>query len=328
MKQIYNFPILGNITVNIDNVPLSNFVRRQMKNYFISESNVTVDSTYIEYTSSKNSEKLKNFMNKYYRLGRNISVTDSGIDLDTYSYIINGDTIIIRKRHEKPAWYKALKKIYYISFGNTKDKQYASLHSMYYEYILFPLLSLFALSDGYYCLHGSLLEINNKYVIISGLDGVGKSSVSSYIESNNKGRLLSDNIVLFNGQYAVPFNCTMRLSKDIVTSYEILYTSKDFMEVLPPCVIFDKCAVDKIFALSIARDNFHVNTINYNLSQLVLFLNNAPEINRANKIVSVLAHINSLTEGSYESNTINKFYDLSVPLGKIEEATEVLLNEC
>ena len=328
MKQIYNFPILGNITVNIDNVPLSNFVKRQMKNYFMSESNTASGSTYIKYASRINSEKLKRFMNKYDRLGRQISVTDSGIDLDTYSYIINDDTIIIRKKNEKPAWYKALKKIYYITFGNTEDKQYASLHSMYYEYILFPLLSLFALSDGYYCLHGSLLDINNRYMIISGLDGVGKSSISNYIELSGKGRLLADNIVLFNGKYAVPLNCAMRLPKDITLSHEILYTSKEFMEVLPPSVIFEKCMVDKIFTLSVSRDDFHINTVDYSLSQLILFLNNAPEINRANKTVSVLAYINSLTDDSYENSIVNKFYDLAIPLGKIEEAMEVLLNEC
>lgn len=328
MKQIYNFPILGNITINIDNISLGRFTKRQLKNYFVNEKSSPSDSTYIEYTNRDVSERLKKFADKYYQLGRKISVTYSSLEINEYSYTVKDNTISVKRNYKKPIWYKSLKKLYYISFGNTENKKYASLHSRYYEDILFPLLSLFALSGGYYCLHGSLLEINHKYIIISGLDGVGKSSVSNYIELNGKGRLLSDNIVLFNGQYAVPLNCAMRLPAGTNTSCEVLYTSKEFVEVFPPCVIFDKCIIDRVFNLSVSKDNFHIHPIDNSLSQLVLFLNNAPEINKANEIVSVLAYIHSLADSSGVDNNINKFYDWSIPLGKIEEAVEVLLNEC
>lgn len=328
MKQLYHFPILGKVIINIPDLSLSNFTKRQLKNYFIRENNANSNSTFIEYVNCKNAKRLEEFIDKYSHLGRWISVSDSALHIDQYSYSINDDTVRIEKNMKTPLFHKTMKKIYYISLGNTAQKRHASLHSMYYESILFPLLSLLALSGGYYLLHGSLLEIKNKYIILCGLDGVGKSSACNIIERNGKGKLLSDNIVLFNGKYAVPFNCAMRLPKSAVTSYEILYTTDEFMEVLPPSVLYDKCIVDKIFTLSVSKNNFHMNTIKCNLTNLALYLNNASEINKGNRLATVLSYINTLVDNTLETNMIDEFYDVSIPFGEIEKATEVLINEC
>lgn len=328
MTQKYYFPVIGEIIFNTNDTLLALFTKRQLKNYFLSEDKALINKTSIEYRSDTAIEKLENFISSHNMLARNIQVSANQLIVEQYVYKINDNKIIVEQC--KPISFKRtlLKNIYYLTIGNTKRKKYASLHNKYYEKVLFPILSLYALKEGYYCFHASLIEINNKYIIISGLDGVGKSSISNKIDLMNKGRLLADNIVLFDGISAIPLNCVMRLAACESTKYEVLYQTKDFLEVLPANLAYEKCYIDKIFNLSVAKEKVSIKKIECELSYLTLFLNNAPEICRANKLLSVLTYINLVTNAKSETYTIHNFYNLSVPYGKIEEAMEVLINEC
>lgn len=328
MQQKYSFPVIGEITLNTNDASLALFAKRQLKNYFLSEKKTITNTTSIECISDTEIKKMKSFIASHDMLGRNIVVSENQIIVEQYFFKLDGNKLIIEQCKSTSFVHTLLKNIYYLTIGNTKRKKYASLHSKYYEKVLFPILSLYALKEGYYCLHASLVEINNKHIIISGLDGVGKSSISNKLDFMNKGHLLADNIVLFNGIFAIPLNCVMRLAKYEDTKYEILYQAKDFAEVLPAHLVYEKCCIDKIFNLSVAKEKFSLNKINCEMSYLTLFLNNAPEIARANKLLSVLAYINLESGYKFSKQNLSNFYSLSIPRGKIEEAVEVLINEC
>ena len=62
--------------------------------------------------------------------------------------------------------------------------------------IYFPICWFLEREQGLHMLHASCVELRNGAVILPGLSGVGKSTVSMYLLSKMAGRLLSDNLVL------------------------------------------------------------------------------------------------------------------------------------
>lgn len=72
--------------------------------------------------------------------------------------------------------------------------------------IYFPVCWFLERERGLHLLHASCVELRNGAALLPGLSGVGKSTVSMYLLAKMGGRLLSDNLVLYDTQkvYACP----------------------------------------------------------------------------------------------------------------------------
>lgn len=332
MVYYYKFPIVGDLSIYITDKALAEFTKRQLGNYFVKEEkNLIKRNSPIEiiYQNEECSNSLNDYIEIVKSLSRKCYCTDGKAVIEDFIYETKGNAvhIYLKPQRKIKKLRSILKKIYYLTFGNSREKKYRSIHSEYYRYVFFPICSLYTIMGGFYCIHGSLLEINSHNIIISGLDGVGKSSIGNLLESKGYGRILSDNCVLYNGEYAVPMNCTMRLCYSETIEYPIIYRAKEFVEVLPTTVLTTPCKVEKIFNISVGKE-LKVSKLNerYN-TEFVLYLCGASEINRANKFLSPFLYIYMQNERKINERKMD-LIDVKIPYGEIEEGVKVIIDEC
>ncbi len=318
-----NLPIIGVVDLEIYDQDISNFTKRQLENYVVSESFRTdkQDTSVVIKSNFKT-----DFFNKNNVFGRQYKVSEKKFNLNGFVYEYHDGTITITMKRidtNKPNLYKQLKTIIkHIIKPPVKQNSYAHCHWNFYCQVLFPIFSLYTITDGYFLIHASLINYNNKNILVTGLDGVGKSSIANYFEDIG-GKILSDNFVLYNGKSAIPFNMAIRLEPNQETNMKILYADHNLKEALPLTVQYREVEVNNIFILSIGEELVLSKSSN-NICSTVLFTNIAPEIGAANNFIAPFLY------NSINKNTENKdiIKCITIPKGKLKQAMEILTNEC
>ncbi len=308
----FNLPVLGNIEIAITTDELAEFTKRQLFAYYqnMEKLNHQSDKNCLIIKSDLILTKAKDYFSKNKILGRAYHIKNNELHFANLRYVYSNDSLLIETtfKEAKNKWYKKRKKL-----------NYAQCHIRFYHQILYPIFSLYTLLNGYYLVHGSLINFEGKNIIISGLDGVGKSSLSNILVKNNA-KLYSDNFVLFNGKNAIPLNLAMRLDPKQDTNMQVLYKDEDLQEVLSEYRINKALTVDKFIVLYVS-EQLKLQKCNSNLIPWVLYSNNAPEICAANAVIT-----------PFLINKINKYNEmvtkyLSVPMGRLDDAMELLKND-
>ena len=200
---------------------------------------------------------------------------------------------------------------------------YAEYHSMFYDKILFPIFVLYAITSSCFLLHGSLLRLDKKIILVCGLDGVGKSTITSELQRKGA-KVLSDNFVLFNGKDVIPLNLAIRLEVVQETDMKVIYQDDNLKEVVEIYREYNALKIDNIYLLGIS-ENFFSGYKKMNLLNLILYLNNAPEISSANTFIGPFLWNAEMSK--VEVDICKNITILQIPLGKLNEGVEVIWND-
>lgn len=317
-KLELNFPLLGHVILLIKDKKLGDFSKRQLKNYVIKEEFIKEEISNVEINlSGKKKENMKIINQKYSRnikVENNILTQNFKNHFKTYEFSTGKYKII-----EKSTLKNTLKKI--------KKNRYSSLHSRFYEYVLFPIFDLYALFEGLYLMHGSSLKVFEKNIMIIGLDGVGKTSLTNLLEEES-GEIYSDNFILTNGVQVIPFNLPLRLANNekIKNNAEILYQNKNFREVYYEQKQEEKIGIDKIFLIFIGSNNI-IEKIEIGIEDLLLISEGASEINGANNSLLSMFFVNKLMFKNNRKNQIElkvDMYKLGIKKGELKKGVELI----
>jgi tRNA uridine 5-carbamoylmethylation protein Kti12 len=312
-----NFPLIGEMKIDVNDNNLFVFAKRQLKNYLVDES---VNNNKSKYIVNIKCKKLSKYKFDDTILGREIQFIDNKLNFIKssrvqklkYYYDFPNSSININLTKKLLFFVKSL-----------LSSSYSINHSLFYETILYPIFSLYTMVDNYSLVHGSLLKVDNKHIVLAGLDGVGKSSLSNELVKMEH-NLLSDNFVLFNGSKFIGLNMPIRLDLENDTKENIIFKDDNLKEVLYKDIENDPVDVDKIFFLSISKElaikKMNNNIVNQNWN---LINNGASEILGANVFNIPFLYINAIDE-HVEDNILNS-YIFSIPKGKIKEATKELI---
>jgi len=326
---VFDFPLIGICRINFEKKEQFEYVKRQFLNYYVSYK-VTSDKMHgiqscLSFDNKEVVRKFQLYSRKNLGLSRNVYWKNECLLIGNYNYSIKNGSVKIYVMKSKTK--KALLKYLYHNITNrSEEKRYAFQGGEFYQCALFPLISVYSACFGMFCVHGSLIHLNNgENIIISGLDGVGKSTLADMICSNESHLLLGDNIILFNGSDALNFNIAMRLENDTPTKLDVIYFNKKIKEVLPKTISYGMCHIDKIYNL--LRDYKNTDITEYTDSltpyEWIMFMESAPEIGQANKILSFWLMMHALV---FKHNEIEvQIASLSVPNGKLSLAKELIL---
>jgi dephospho-CoA kinase len=312
-----NIPLLENVEISIRDISLAEFTIRQFKNYIVdinkSEKTINCDSV-IVCNKKFIIDKFNSFVINKRILGRKIKINNSILFADHTRYSIKYNNLIIEGKN--------VTKLYKKWYGLLRNK-YAYYHSLFYQLVLFPIFSIYCLYGGYYLLHGSLVSLNGKNILLLGLDGVGKSSLADRLQEKG-GKILADNSILYNGKSVVPLNIAMRLGPIQKSYLKEIYKDRDLKEVLPNAVIYTEVIPDTYVMLSIA-DEFKKIKHKTKEDILPLILNNAPEIGQANAFIAPFLY-ERLKENKIDAREQEMLF-LEIPIGQLDKGVEVILYE-
>lgn len=325
-----DLPLIGKVEVNLKSYDLFVFTKRQFENYIcgnvqIKKRNMKIPAL-LEFYDSKVRESFQSYADKNLGFSRNLNWKDNALVDGSYEFKLEtGLSILCREPYTLK---EKVKKISRTFLYHTEEAKYAILGGEFYSKVLFPILSVYAGTYGMYCIHGSFIHLRSgANIIISGLDGVGKSSMADMICSNSENELLADNIVLFDGNSALNLNLAMRLEQGTITNQKILYENKFIKEVLPTVKKYNKCKVNKIFLLLREAKESDVIILKKNVSYLYwqFFMNKAPEIGQANVMLAHWLYEYNLLHESL--NNEMPITSIAIPNGMLEKGRKVILNE-
>ncbi len=323
----FEFPLLGRCILYFPSDSLATFISRQLKNYVIETTDVFCDDCEMEIFNSEIFELLKKFIKNNLYYSRSFKVDKSVILLDNIEYKCTGKSLKIKYKHSNSIDHKIKWIIKSIMCINS-IMEYRNNSGIFYARYLFPLLSIYAAYYGYYCIHGSLIRLKNKNIVLTGLDGVGKSTMANML-SSEEGEILSDNIVLFNGITALNFNLAMRIDLDTETKYQTIFKLNKFKEVLPDVTTFGEVVVDSFYNLIRDRNNRipYLKEASFSPTSWALYLNTAPEIGQANKLMAPWSYV--WASGMRDDKAPQlQICNLFIPENGIQEAKEIIINEC
>jgi hypothetical protein len=312
-----NLPLIGNVEISRGDISLAEFTIRQFRNYIvdINTSGKTINvAAAIECNKKTVIDKFNSFTINNRILARKIKIDDGTLFVDNTKYSVKHNNLIIESRNIS----KLYKKIYRL----LKNK-YAYYHSLFYQLVLFPIFSIYCLHDGYYLLHGSLLSLNERYILLLGLDGVGKSSLADKLQEKDA-KILADNSILYNGKSVVPLNMAMRLGPMQKSGLKEIYKDKDLKEVLPDTVLYTEIIPDTYVMLSIAEEFKNIKQ-KTRKDILPLILNNAPEIGQANSFITPFLY-ERLKSNEIDINEQEMMF-LEIPMGQLDKGVEAILHE-
>ncbi len=311
------FPLIGNISIDIKSSDLYEFSKRQLKNYIIS----TCSTSNLQSFISLNVSSINNINFEDVIFGREIKFKDNKLNIRKksriqtldYKYEFN-DNVSLNIDLKK-------KSLYYLK--NILSSKYSINHILFYQTILYPIFSLYAMQDSYSLVHGSLVKINDKYIVLTGLDGVGKSSLSHELLLMGH-KILADNFVMSNGKNFVGLNMPIRLDSENNTKNNIIYEDNNLKEVLFDFKEYNAVLVEHVYFLFMSK-KLDIQELDKNIvSQNWQLINNgAGEIREANLFNLPFLYQNCLTKSLDIGN--HKNYAFSIPEGKIKEAVEELI---
>jgi len=312
-KIILNLPILGNTIIEIRDENLYHFFKRQFANYIINVEKSEIKSFINIFLN------LENLFIRNCQLSRNIKFQDNSFKFVktaktqklTFVYDTTNSTKISIEFEKKLLYY----------LKNMMKTKYSMNHILFYQTILYPVFSLYSMMDNYFSVHGSLLKVNDKYIVLTGLDGVGKSSLTTELALLGH-KVLADNFLLFNGHTFVGLNMPLRLDLDNPISENIIYKDDNLKEVLFEDIEQNTVEANKVFFMVIG-DELSIKKIDTNTAMLnwTLINNGAGEILDANLFCLPFSYQNILSpKNSIDENL--EFFMLSIPKGKIKDGVK------
>ena len=327
---LFVFPLLGECNISFNDDLIADFTKRQLMNYFYNSDNTQKINTSRHIILEFADHDILTVFSQYATSGivAGSNYIWNGNKLITPNYIYEITSTCLRIQYKNTSNISLLKTYFKKLLAWNEEKQYSYLSMLFYSMVLYPILSVYAAKYGLYAIHGSLLYKEGKGIILSGLDGVGKSTLSKILSDNNDYKLLADNIVLFDSVKALNFNLTMRLDEKEPCNWPVLYSNKNLKEVLPPTKDHDLCNVNTIILLTMKTNNNEISykTRTLSLSDWVLFLEGAPEIRGANDVLSYWLMMHSLHNEKTCINSTVLFW-ANIPKGKLIESKEKIINE-
>jgi len=318
VRLICHFPILGNISIDIQDNNLGVFTKRQLTNYIVSETTIDTKGCFV----SIEIENKENIAFDDIIFGREIKFKNNNLNISKNSRIDNINYKYFFDKNIRIDIVFKKKLAYYLK--DILNSEYSQIHMLFYKTILYPIFSLYALVDNYYLVHGSLLRLEDKNIVLTGLDGVGKSSLSNELVLNGA-KILADNFVLFNGKDFIGLNMPIRLDLKNETTKNIIFKDDNLKEVLYNDKENNQIKVDKIYFLNISN-NLKIEQIDSDIVKLNWnFINNgASEIMGANSFCLPFLYQNMINN-KQKIDTSIEYFNFSIPKGKIKEATKELM---
>jgi len=312
------FPIIGNISIDIKDENLALFTKRQLSNYIVSKKDVNTGSYFVSIELENNKKVAFDDI----VFGRDIKFKENSLNISKNSRI---DNINYKYSFEKNIRIDIIfkkKLAYYLK--DLINSKYSQIHMLFYKTILYPIFSLYSLVDNYYLVHGSLLRLKDKNIVLTGLDGVGKSSLSNELVLNGA-KILADNFVLFNGKDFIGLNMPIRLDLENETTENIIFKDDNLKEVLYKDIENNHIKVDMVYFLNISN-NLKIEQMDSDIAKLNWnFINNgASEIIGANSFCLPFLYQNMINKKQKIDNGI-EYLNFSIPKGKIKEATKELM---
>lgn len=322
----FAFPVVGKCVMNVPDGQVGEFILRQFKNYLIKTRDTSRKG--IKSIEVFNEDIVKQFKNlceySSFMLSRDFRIENDFILANGYKIYLNKDRIII---------YKVDDGGYLEDIKNTCRKikkilpkyKYNYCSGIYTQYYLNALFFVYAAYKNFMCVHGSCVSYKGRNFLITGLDGVGKSSMA-LLFSDIEGEILADNMVLYKEGQAINMNLAMRVDPQYKTKYEELYLSSDFKEVLPNVCDRDIINIDSIFCLLKTNGN-HVEKREFlgDETDWIMYLNGAQEVNNANKVMMPWIFLNSLREQKEPSGEKKRIVVLCIPSGSLLDAREEII---
>jgi hypothetical protein len=317
---IIRLPLIGELEITVSDRKLMEMAQDQLKPYIIEKRNKPSElaGIYASEISLRNSEILKKLktLEESFVFSRDIRYTPvNGLKVDrkhTFSSFsqktfIRDGHVTVSSAKNQPAPVRIIK----TWLGNG-----GFIHQLFYELVLFPIFNLYSLFDHYYVMHGTLAEIAGNAVIITGLDGVGKSSLAeSLVKSGIE--VYADNFVLYNGNTAL--GLTMPIRRDGTAETGDL-GSGDMATAKPVRAIMFVAIADRLSLAEIhgGSAQIYMNLINAG----------AAEINDANRHAIPFHLLNMFQDRIAESGSVPRYYLLNIPKGQIQAGKEMLIREC
>jgi hypothetical protein len=297
MRIVYNFSVIGIVEIIVRSRKLSNFTLKSIKSDLIYQDLefkskdiiVITISESLFYNKSSIDYLLTN--NPFSKFSMNIEHKNSKIILT------------VKKLTKK----KAIK-MFYSTFNRS------ILHSVFYEFILYPIFYLFTILDGYYLLHGSVFEYNDKLQFLIGFEGTGKSTLANKLSDSSTG-LYCDNFVLFNGSKL----CTLLVQTDTHSLYresELTYKKSRIIDLNTTNFKVNFLYVsDRIKDAVITGGNI----------DLLILSNKGSEISGANYAISDAFLINKLFyQNKNNSELVKTINFIGIPYGKLDMVKSML----
>lgn len=326
-------PEIGSVTIRISNYSLMDFAKRQLKNY-LAESGPVIDSEVgvaMVIENPKLAEHLAMSLKDDRKLSREITIDKGILSIVRNScgavfiekIFVMGSTVFLRFLDRPRRGLGA--------FRLKMRNNYAWLHQSFYDLILFPLFAIYAFTNGYSLVHGALLRLQNKTLILAGLEGVGKSSLTFELLARGHA-MLSDNFTLFNGQTAMGINMPLRFAPEDVTSLPVVYKNSSLKECFSESQRHGSVNVDEVMLLSTSATLVcEESSLDQANLLLTLISNAAAEINAANRHCAVFHFLRALidspiTDVRHQGNTNQpRYHNLQIPLGRLAEGAEVII---
>lgn len=311
-----DFPKIGKVYIYIKDKNLYEFTLRQFKNYILNtgKSDDLKDFMVIQTYNMKNiffDEKI---------LGRELKIEKNKIKFvkknktQKMEYVYKFDKkITINVNFKKNILYFIKKLI---------KSNYSMSHILFYQSVLYPVFSLYAVMDNYFLVHGSLLKVDESYIVLTGLDGVGKSSLSNELVKKGA-EILADNFLLFNGRRFIGLNMPIRLDLQNDTNNNVIYKDNNLKEILYPKNEISEVKVNKVYFLSISKDLNIKKLKGFNHYNWCLINNGAGEILDGNLFNLPFYYENMLRENNFDNDM--EYYMFSIPKDKIKKAAEELI---
>lgn len=332
-RFIVRLPLIGECTISLREKKIYEFAMRQLTNYLIESVDSEIYSkkengiANIYITNDEIVKNYRQYAKENIGLSNELLWNSNEIEANGYLFRILKDELNITIIKAISTSQK-MKNFYHILKSNTEEKKYAILGNKFYDYVLFPLFTVYAACFGLFCIHGSLIkDKNNKNILITGLNGVGKSTLSDMICESNENILLADNIVLFDGVNGLNFNLAMRLEVDSPTKMPVIYQNSKIKEVLATNFDYGLRKIDAIYNLfrSVERQELRVTKKIIPAYAWIKYLEIAPEVGNANDILASWFFLYSFWHNQEFKNFEINF--LEVPDNKLIYAKELITNE-
>lgn len=334
-KFLIRLPILGLASLSTDDRRIARVIEAYLADYIVereeSPSKIPQGGTVYVFTSKVLSDKVVPLLSKQVQLGRCVRV-DNELSMSFPNRFKTVRQVLRTEGENEISLHSFMSSVHFaFRLKLLVSDNYDLSQQLFYDYVLAPLVQAYSFF-GFLPIHASSFQTQSSHdaVLLVGLDGVGKSSLSELM-IKAQARLLADNIVLFNGQEVVPLLWPIRVDVDSDLVGSTTYVNKRFREVrlpIPPNVT-GSMAIKRIYRLSVG--GFACTEVKKNgpffWRDLVIANLAAPEIEYMYKKLAPLFNFLAFRDGSNSRDISVPCYELILPMGELELGVKAILNE-
>lgn len=322
------FPVIGEVHIETCDKRFGEFIKRQ---FYVYVSNVNVvkkvrNQSFIIVKSTFIVQLFRDIlMGNTVSYARQITIRNQKLYLHNIVFYINEANMLVIEIEKAKTW--AIEKVLFHIKQYSETKKYAAYHLKFYNQVLFPIFLLYSFL-GYYLVHGSLLRKIDKCVLVTGLDGVGKSSIGNELQRNGW-HVCADNFVLFNGESAVALNLAMRLEAQQETVQRVLFQMKGMKEVVDTSVRKESALSPQAICILTIGKQFVVKKVACKEVYWSNYMNNAPEIAAANAFIAPVLLHNICADDTKRTIYLNiPTYVMEIPKGELGKAAKSIEKIC